>query len=331
MHSSADILPTDIELIINKIFQYFHMYTVRIEKLKDFYDFVNIEYKNILESVKTRWLSLQSAVSRIIDLYPALKSYFMSQEKCRTVLKIFFNDPVSIAWLYFVQSQLKVVCDTIKKIEGDHFISACEVYEEIKVLCGKIKKSEKSTFFTSELAQLISDLDKNKLYSKKKFIEITDEFYDTFLSYVEKWGYHFEPLKVFRWIQLLDLPIWSDIQKSFKYIIKNNPTLKFDEDELFDEFNHVINIVKVKTQNWKNDSKVEDRWCGIFKTLEKNNISIKYFTIILEYSMAIPGTNASIERVFSITNVLWIDEKNRFLVDTIRSIINVKQHFKNVS
>jgi hypothetical protein len=28
MHSRADILPTDIELIINKIFQYFHIYTV---------------------------------------------------------------------------------------------------------------------------------------------------------------------------------------------------------------------------------------------------------------------------------------------------------------
>ncbi|VVC36885.1 Hypothetical protein CINCED_3A018747 [Cinara cedri] len=216
-----------------------------------------------------------------------------------------------MAWLYFVQSQLKVVCDTIKRIEGDH-ISAGEVYEEIEVLYGKIKNRKNQHFFTSELAQLISDLDKNKLYSEKKFIEITDEFYNTFLSYVEKWGYHFEPLKVFRWIQVLDFPIWSDIQESFKYIIKNNPTLKFDEDELFDEFNHVINVMKVKMQNWKNGSKTEDR-------------------VILEYSMAIPGTNASVERVFSITNVLWTDEKNQFLVDTIRSIIIVKQHFKNVS
>lgn len=66
----------------------------------------------------------------------------MSQEKCPT----FFNDPISIAWLYnFVQSQLKVVYDTINRTEGDH-ISTCEVYGEIEVLCGKIKKSEKSTF-----------------------------------------------------------------------------------------------------------------------------------------------------------------------------------------
>jgi hypothetical protein len=67
---------------------------------------------------------------------------------------------------------------------------------------------------------------------------------------VEKWGYHYEPLKDFRWIQVLHFPIWSDIQESFKYINKNNLTLKFNEDELIDEFNNVINTMKVKMQNW---------------------------------------------------------------------------------
>jgi len=51
MQSSADILLIDI---VNKIFQYFHIYTVRVEHLKEFCDFANIEFKNILGSVKTR-------------------------------------------------------------------------------------------------------------------------------------------------------------------------------------------------------------------------------------------------------------------------------------
>jgi hypothetical protein len=74
--------------------------------------------------------------------------------------------------------------------------------------------------------------------------------------------------------------------------------LKFDEVELFDEYNYVINVMKVNFQNRKNGSKAEDRWCEIHKSLEKNDIPIKYFTVILEHSMAIPGTNASVERVF---------------------------------
>jgi hypothetical protein len=44
-----------------------------------------------------------------------------------------------------------------------------------------------------------------------------------------------------------------------------------------------------------------------------------------------PGTNAVIERVFSITNMLWTDEKNRFFVPTIKSITILKNHFKKYS
>jgi len=89
-----------------------------------------------LGTVKTRWLSLLPAVTRILDLFPALKTYFLTQDKCPTILKQFFDNPVSIAWLYFIQSQLKVVCDTITIIESDN-ISASEVYEKLEVVVEK--------------------------------------------------------------------------------------------------------------------------------------------------------------------------------------------------
>jgi hypothetical protein len=80
LQTSADVLPTDVEAIVNKIFQYFHIYTVRVEELKEFCDVVDVEYKQILGSVKTRWLSLQPAIARVITMFPALKSNFLSQE-----------------------------------------------------------------------------------------------------------------------------------------------------------------------------------------------------------------------------------------------------------
>jgi hypothetical protein len=66
LHTSADILQIDVEATVNKIFQYFHIYSVRVEELKKFCDFADIEYKETLGSVKTRWLPLQ----------PAITSYF---------------------------------------------------------------------------------------------------------------------------------------------------------------------------------------------------------------------------------------------------------------
>jgi len=72
MQTSTDILPTDIECIVHKIFQYLHIYTVRVKTLKEFCDFTNTQYKIVLGKVKTQWLSLQPSVRKTIEMYPAL-------------------------------------------------------------------------------------------------------------------------------------------------------------------------------------------------------------------------------------------------------------------
>jgi hypothetical protein len=51
----------------------------------------------------------------------------------------------------------------------------------------------------------------------------------------------------------------------------------------------------------------------------------------LEFSFAIPDTGISIDRVFSITNALWTDEKSRFLVETIKAMTVTETHFEKLS
>ena len=43
--------------------------------------------------------------------------------------------------------------------------------------------------------------------------------------------------------------------------------------------------------------------------------------------MCLPGSNASVERIFSQMNALWTDEKNRLLVETIKAILMAKSNF----
>jgi hypothetical protein len=93
---------------VNKILQYFHICNVPVEELKVFCDFVYIEYKQILGSVKARRLSLKHAITRVISIFSALKSYIVSQEKCPTMLRKMFNHSVSLLWIYFLESQMKV-------------------------------------------------------------------------------------------------------------------------------------------------------------------------------------------------------------------------------
>jgi hypothetical protein len=51
----------------------------------------------------------------------------------------------------------------------------------------------------------------------------------------------------------------------------------------------------------------------------------------LEFSPAIPGTSASVERVFYVTNTLWTDGKNSFLVETIKAVTVTETYFQDLS
>jgi hypothetical protein len=115
VQTASDCLPIHLQLIINKIFQHFHIYCVGVEELKSFCEFANTEYKTVLGSSKTRWLPLLPSIQRVSDMFPSLKSYFLSIDKCPKSLKNFEN-PVSITFLHFLASQLKPFHDTIKCI-----------------------------------------------------------------------------------------------------------------------------------------------------------------------------------------------------------------------
>lgn len=57
MQTSTNILPIDIKCVVNKIFQYFNIYSVRVETLKEFWGFTNNQHIIVFGSIKKRWLS----------------------------------------------------------------------------------------------------------------------------------------------------------------------------------------------------------------------------------------------------------------------------------
>lgn len=61
---ASDYLPVDVETIMMKIYLYFYIYTVRVETLKEFCNFVNFEYPIMLDYSKTRRLALMPVVER---------------------------------------------------------------------------------------------------------------------------------------------------------------------------------------------------------------------------------------------------------------------------
>ena len=87
LHHGTNQMSIDIESIIYKTYQYFCIYTVRTEELKTYCEFVDMEYQKLLSHSVTRWLSLYPGLSRMLQMYPALQSYFMSIDRPPVVLK----------------------------------------------------------------------------------------------------------------------------------------------------------------------------------------------------------------------------------------------------
>lgn len=61
------------------IFFWFDKSTKRKACLSEYCSFCDIDYRQIVKHVNTRWLSLERAVGRVLLQYDALKSYFLSE------------------------------------------------------------------------------------------------------------------------------------------------------------------------------------------------------------------------------------------------------------
>ena len=64
---AMNTIPVDVEHLLRKVYGYFHIYTVRVEALKDFCDFVGEAYQTILSHSIVLWFSMLPAVKLISD------------------------------------------------------------------------------------------------------------------------------------------------------------------------------------------------------------------------------------------------------------------------
>ena len=100
----------DVEDFCVDIYYWFDKSTKRKQSLEEFCAFCDTTYAEIVKYVSTRWLSLESAVSRVLQQYAGLKSYFLSGGDSNARfrrLQQHFEDPMTEVYLYFYQAVLQ--------------------------------------------------------------------------------------------------------------------------------------------------------------------------------------------------------------------------------
>lgn len=328
VQTACDLLPVDIEHIVNKIYSYFYIFTVRVEELKTFCDDVEVQYKKMLGYSKTRWLALLPAVERILQMYKPLKSYFLSQEKCPVVITNFFSDECSELWLNFVHTNASIVQDAVKIMEGDSksFLDVSQTIFDLKL---KFSNRLDEEYIPLTIRSDLKKLEEDGHIVRNYFMGHARNFYANIVQYLDKYSYQYQDLQKFTWIQLSKPILWDDVQVTLEFYmenIKQTEYNKISEGDLFDEISFIKkyadeNLRRTWTENQLNP---EQRWLQVFSHFEENSIPFHNCLLLVQYIFCLPGTNAPTERIFSLMNALWTSEKTNMKVETVRAMLHVK-------
>ena len=200
LQHAVDTLPVCVESLV-KIYKYFHIYTVRVTELKNFCNFVEIEYQRILQHGNIRFLSLLPALQRILEMFEGLKSYFNSQEGCPTLIKKCFEEPTQELYLIFVHGQLKYFNETILKLEKEN-ASAVDVAHVLSELTLNLVEKKEINFIPSAALTLLGKLEEAGEVNVNLFYKEARDFYDKCLSYLDLYDGSYKDVIPHLWIDL---------------------------------------------------------------------------------------------------------------------------------
>ncbi|XP_043381024.1 uncharacterized protein LOC114021903 isoform X1 [Chelonia mydas] len=334
------MLSYDVENLVIKVFSEFSSSAKNVSELKEFFDFLETDYSEILRHVPTHFLTLFTAVDRLLKHWPALKSYFVKkgEEKVSCAIWAFLSEQEDAVsdddiitlpelYVYFVHNILSQFNNTIKVLESD-YVQVTELYGVFNRLRREIQNRQEQGFYGYKVTQFLKKLPPNE---QNKFVGDAQRAYTRMLQYLEKW---FDFSENSFYVLCAPLNLDGPLELDKLCALTANWDIQVDGDELFTEMcslNDALPALKSLTndaelplspqqQECHRRISVSEVWVEFFKRWEAPNL-LK----IVQHVLAVPPTNAFVERVFSVMKNLRMDERNRPRVDLVKAELFV--HF----
>ena len=86
-HACKVAIPDEVEQLLQDTYTFFHHSSKRLAQLTEFQHFVEVEPHRLLHPSQTRWLSLHQCVSRMVEQWAAVRSFFASTEERLVVVE----------------------------------------------------------------------------------------------------------------------------------------------------------------------------------------------------------------------------------------------------
>lgn len=330
VHHGADTLNVEIENIMFKIYQYFHIYTVCTENLKEYGEFVDIQYRVLLSHSKTRWLSLFPGIERLLQMFPALKSFFLFQEKPPVTIKRFFENNFSEIYLWYMHSLMSVFHSHILEMErkDNAIVEVRNILDEVHTM---LEERMRNSFMSLKVKGLLAQRRKDGLGQEcDKFCADVEGLYSACLQYLDKWMKPMEEFTQFMWMDLSQPPDWNDVEACIKYLGEKG--VPIDDAKCFDQ---VTNLKRFTESSISDDGEfkglqVHKKWSKYFQRAKSIGCYSELLKIA-QFVFALPSHNANVERVFSLMQSQWTKERNKLSVESLKGLLFVQYNFQEMS
>jgi hypothetical protein len=213
--------------------------------------------------------------------------------------------------LNFVNSTLPLFHDAITKAEVQE-LTAVESWMTVSHLNDKLNARKEENFIPVSVMELLSSLEDGS-YSKNQFLNVSHDFYSTALQYLYAWGVQFDDIHHAECILLKTVPQRMKIEETIHFFSAKADVIVIDEDTLFDEISSLKAFVtKKKIKEWdKDNARTCARWSEVFLHFPEKMVPYLQLQRLVELSLCLPGSNASVERVFSVMNMIWTSQQSR--------------------
>ncbi|XP_058016180.1 uncharacterized protein LOC131186525 [Ahaetulla prasina] len=296
IHHGADALEVDVENVILKIYQYFHIYAVRTESLQEYCEFVEVEYKRLLSHSKTRWLSLFPGITKLLQMHSALKSFFLGQSNPPAVLKSFFEHEFGELYLWHMHSLMNAFHLHIEEMERENN-SLVEVMKTLDSVRTILLDRRAQNFMSPTVKGMLADKRKEGLEEGcDVFSDAVRHLYGNCIDYLEMWMAPLQEFSCFTWMALSDTPSWSDVETCITYLRVKG--LEIDSMKCFIQFNNLKQFVEASRDEEEFQHLLShEKWTKYFlnvKTVECYSELLK----IVQFFFAIPSHSLNTEHFY---------------------------------
>ncbi|GBM16179.1 hypothetical protein AVEN_126445-1 [Araneus ventricosus] len=163
-----------------------------------------------------------------------------------------------------------------------------------------------------------------------------DGFYERCIAYLDLWENSFGNAEQFSWVNLTKTNAvdWENAETSAEIInssLLDVPDRKINNDKLFDEVVLAKEYLQSNWEQWKQEETTrdviisgEEKWLRLFGHFKENHIEAPNLIKIVEYAICLPGTSASVDRVFSLMNNAWTDDRGLMKESTVKGLMTCK-------